>query len=46
MINMQTLRLDQQHFLATGRQRQRVNLAAFVDTQYAAYAITQLGEFR
>jgi NitT/TauT family transport system substrate-binding protein len=46
MVNVQTLRLDQQYFLATGQQLKELDLAAFVDAQYAAYAITQLGEYR
>ena len=46
MVNMQTLRLDQEHHLATGQQRQHLELASYVDLQYAAYAITQLGEYR
>lgn len=46
MVNVETLRLDQEHHLATGQQRQRLQLASYVDLQYAAYAITQLGEYR
>ena len=46
MVNVQTLRLDQQYFLATGQQQKEVDLAAVVDAQYAAYAISQLGEYR
>ena len=46
MVNVQTLRLDQQYLLATGQQQKEVELAAVVDAQYAAYAISQLGEYR
>jgi NitT/TauT family transport system substrate-binding protein len=46
MVNVQTLRIDQQFFLATGQQQREVDLAVVVDSQYAAYAITQLGEYR
>ena len=46
MVNVVTLLLDQQYFLATGQQQKEVDLAAVVDAQYAAYAITQLGEYR
>jgi NitT/TauT family transport system substrate-binding protein len=46
MVNVETLRIDQQFFLATGQQQREVDLAAVVDSQYAAYAIIQLGEYR
>lgn len=46
MVNIQTLRFDQRYFLASELVPKEVDLAAFVDTQFAAYAITQLGEYR
>jgi NitT/TauT family transport system substrate-binding protein len=46
MVNVQTLLSDQKYFLDTGQQQKEVDLSAVVDTQYAAFAITQLGEYR
>jgi NitT/TauT family transport system substrate-binding protein len=46
MINVDSLRRDQQYFLADGLQQHIVDLPSFIDTQFAAYAITQLGEYR
>lgn len=46
MVNIQTLRLDQQHFLATGQQHKELDFAAIVDPQFVVHAIQQLGEYR
>ena len=46
MVNIQTLRLDQQYFLIAGLQQKEIDLAALVEPQYVAFAITQLGEYR
>lgn len=46
MVNIQTLRFDQRYFLTRELVPKEVDLAAIVDTQFAAYAITQLGEYR
>jgi NitT/TauT family transport system substrate-binding protein len=46
MPNIQTLRMDQAYFLRNGLQRREADLAASLDNQFAAFAISQLGEYR
>jgi hypothetical protein len=46
MVNVQTLRMDQQQFLATGQLHKELDLAAIVDPQFVVHAIQQLGEYR
>ena len=46
MMNIQSLRLDQQYFLQTDQLANEIDLAPMFDMQFAVYAITQLGEYR
>lgn len=46
MVNLPSLRQDQQHFLQIGLLSREVDLPPFVDARYSAYAILQLGEYR
>ena len=46
MVNVQSIRADQQFLLNSRLQAVAVDLASFIDPQYAAFAITQLGEYR
>jgi NitT/TauT family transport system substrate-binding protein len=46
MVNLPSLRQDQQYFRQIGLLSREVDLPPFVDARYAAYAILQLGEYR
>ena len=46
MLNLPSLRQDQQYFRQVGLLSREVDLPPFVDARYSAYAILQLGEYR
>lgn len=45
-VNVESLAADQEFFMATGYQQQRVEMSVLVDPQFAAYAVQVLGPYR
>ena len=45
-INRESLAGDQEYFLSTGDQQQRVELSQLVDPQFADYAVQVLGRYQ
>jgi NitT/TauT family transport system substrate-binding protein len=45
-VNRESLAADQDYFLSTGDQQQRVDLSQLVDAQFADYAVSVLGRYQ
>ena len=45
-VNLESLKIDQEYFLASGQQQRPIDLNELVDTSFAEAAVRQLGPCR